>query len=106
MKGTKVTNSQDQDNSFVVPVVTLGLLNLCALTASASKAELCGPQRAVLTSDFLKQEAIHLSPKPSVSVCESRGHDFQLTLNLVNDREKGRVGSEKPMLCGVLGVSF
>lgn len=31
-----------------------------------------------------------------------QGHDFQLTLNLVNDREKGRVGSEKPMLCGVL----
>lgn len=55
MEGTKVTNSQDQDNSlFMGPVVTLGLLNLFALIASASKAELCGPQQAMLISDFLK----------------------------------------------------
>lgn len=61
MEGTKVTNSQDQDNSlFVVPVVTLGLLNLFALTASASKAELCRPQQAMLISDFLKAGS-HLS---------------------------------------------
>ena len=55
MEGTKATNSQDQDNSlFVVPVVTLGLLNLFALTTPASKVELCGLQQAMLISDSLK----------------------------------------------------
>ena len=45
MEETKVTNSQDQDkSSFVVLMLTLGLLNLFALTTPPSKAKPCGPQ--------------------------------------------------------------
>lgn len=54
-------------------MVTLGLLNLCALTASASKAELCGPQRAVLTSDFLKAGSHSSQPLSLQYQCAKAG---------------------------------
>ena len=96
MEGTKVTNSQDQDNSlFVVPVVTLGLLNLFALTASASKAELCSPAHFYSPKDILLEITrnifnvvfIHRSLSLDCKVLERRWfltHHNRLSLELVS----------------------
>lgn len=85
----------------MVPVVTPALLNHFALITPAPKTELSGLW-TMLTFDSLNAGS-HSSQHISLQyqLCRSRAMSSNYAWNLVNYREKGRVGNEGPVLSRV-----